>query len=813
MRGPRCAPYCESLEDRTCPAFTASALGGTLAFTGTDLDDVLVVSVQNGNLWYNANNADSPNTDSHVAIADVSKLMVAGLAGNDKIDLSGLAGITLRPFATIELHGDAGADTLIGSGNTELLFGGPGPDLLEGGAGDDGLDGSDGGVQFDPRALIVAWTGRVDDNDLSADTLRGDDGRDLLIGGAGDDVLQGGAGNDELIGEAGADRLEGGDGDDELIGGIPLYATPGLNFPLNPAGLRDLDPAGNDSLLGEAGNDLLLGGNGANVLDGGAGSDQVKAIPDPGQTILTNDRLAGANIDRLSGVESVTLGEETFSSTADSAVAIDASAFTLGPVTLLGSPADDTLIGGAGADLLDGRAGNDLIFASDTDSVVASAGNDTVVRSAAPPVTQPQPNLPPDVVFVEHLYGDLLGRGSDPGGLAFWTARLAAGEQRQNLISDFLQSPERQARVIDGFYRSWLRRPASPDEVQAWLATRRVGATLEQIEAAVLGSDEYVSTVASGKADGFLAALYSDLLGRPIDESGALGFGNLLATGASRTQVAELILDSQEYHARIVQQLYQALLGRSADADGLAFFTDLLAQTNRLETVEGTILRSAEYFRRASGNASQQFVAKLYRDLLQRKQDPAGIAFWSDLLDTDQRTPRQVAAQILASRDARAVELDRLYQQFLGRGVDPAGLAFYGDELAAGGAQATIQAQVAGSAEFLAVRGGGTPMGFLEGLYQVALGRPVDAAAQASFGVPLSAGLISREEVADRVFQSAEYQGLLVQDLYQRYLGRAAAAAEQASLIDALRQGASVIDVQAGIVGSQEYYRLATRSQ
>lgn len=49
------------------------------------------------------------------------------------------------------------------------------------------------------------------------DTLTGSGGSDWLDGGAGNDTLTGGAGNDWLSGGAGTDRLDGGAGDDVLI--------------------------------------------------------------------------------------------------------------------------------------------------------------------------------------------------------------------------------------------------------------------------------------------------------------------------------------------------------------------------------------------------------------------------------------------------------------------------------------------------------------------------------------------------------------------------------------------------------------------
>ena len=52
-----------------------------------------------------------------------------------------------------------------------------------------------------------------------ADTLEGDDGRDLILGLAGDDTLTGHGGDDQIEGGKGADLIDGGAGNDLLYGG------------------------------------------------------------------------------------------------------------------------------------------------------------------------------------------------------------------------------------------------------------------------------------------------------------------------------------------------------------------------------------------------------------------------------------------------------------------------------------------------------------------------------------------------------------------------------------------------------------------
>lgn len=97
-----------------------------------------------------------------------------------------------------------------------------------------------------------------------ADSLVGEQGRDLLFGYQGDDTLAAYGGNDTLYGGAGNDRLDaylgnnllfGGKGNDELVA-----------------------DAGNDTLFGGQGNDLLSGYDGNDFLSGDSGNDTLVGI-------------------------------------------------------------------------------------------------------------------------------------------------------------------------------------------------------------------------------------------------------------------------------------------------------------------------------------------------------------------------------------------------------------------------------------------------------------------------------------------------------------------------------------------------------
>jgi hypothetical protein len=110
------------------------------------------------------------------------------------------------------------------------------------------------------------------------------------------------------------------------------------------------------------------------------------------------------------------------------------------------------------------------------------------------------------------------------------------------------------------------------------------------------GSQEYFDQRGGGTNDGFLSALYQDILGRAIDPSGKAAFEQALANGITRAQVAAQLFASAEYEQNLVNGYYATYLHRTADPGGLAFFSGQLANGTRDEDVLAQMLGSQEYF-------------------------------------------------------------------------------------------------------------------------------------------------------------------------------------------------------------------------
>ncbi len=149
-----------------------------------------------------------------------------GAEGND----------TLQSIENVQ--GSFDNDTLVGDANMNTFVGGWGDDWLTGGQGDDTLIGGkdvDWASYSDATAAVTVdltsgtATGGAGNDMLQEienaqgskfnDTLKGNDGNNILDGGAGNDALNGGGGMDTLKGGAGNDTLDGKQDKDTLTGG------------------------------------------------------------------------------------------------------------------------------------------------------------------------------------------------------------------------------------------------------------------------------------------------------------------------------------------------------------------------------------------------------------------------------------------------------------------------------------------------------------------------------------------------------------------------------------------------------------------
>jgi uncharacterized protein (TIGR03118 family) len=217
---------------------------------------------------------------------------------------------------------------------------------------------------------------------------------------------------------------------------------------------------------------------------------------------------------------------------------------------------------------------------------------DGLFGSLAPTITGT-----PNQRFVDQVYQNLLNRQADAMGLAFWSGQLDAGTATRTQIVQAIEGSTEFAQiVVQKAYTQFLHRSADPAGLNMWVGALLSGQTIEQVDAAIVGSPEYFQNRGGGTNSGFLTALYQDALNRAPDAGGQAFFLAQLNGGATTAQVAAQIFASTEYQQNLVKGWYQTFLRRTADPMGLSFFVGLLQSGSRDRDVVAAILASNEFF-------------------------------------------------------------------------------------------------------------------------------------------------------------------------------------------------------------------------
>jgi hypothetical protein len=160
------------------------------------------------------------------------------------------------------------------------------------------------------------------------------------------------------------------------------------------------------------------------------------------------------------------------------------------------------------------------------------------------------------------------------------------------MVATLTSTAEYRRAVVDGFYRDYLGRPADTSGLAVW--SPWATALRTEVQAKLLASDEYYGQ-AGGTNDGFVDALYQDVLGRSADAGAKATFGSWLAAGRTRADVARTVLTSPQGYGHVVEQLYERLLRRGSDASGRRYWRARLADGMSVERLIASIASSREY--------------------------------------------------------------------------------------------------------------------------------------------------------------------------------------------------------------------------
>lgn len=256
----------------------------------------------------------------------------------------------------------------------------------------------------------------------------------------------------------------------------------------------------------------------------------------------------------------------------------------------------------------------------------------------------------------------------------------------------------------------------------------------------------------------------------------------LLAFALSLSVFAPVISTPQAHAApvatagpddRSVDRLYLAYFERVPDAAGQAYWESQLGNGMTLAAISDQFARSPEFVDLYGGVADAAFVQLVYRNVLDRVPDAAGLEHWTGQLQLGAVTRGDVmlgfsdsmefkeATGIIGlppfGADGRSVE--RLYLAYLNRDADGPGLAFWNSELDRGLPLSAVSQAFASSPEFTDTYGQLGDTAFVHLVYNNVLGRAPDAGGLAHWIAQLSAGSIDRGGVMLAFSDSPEFKG------------------------------------------------------
>jgi hypothetical protein len=197
----------------------------------------------------------------------------------------------------------------------------------------------------------------------------------------------------------------------------------------------------------------------------------------------------------------------------------------------------------------------------------------------------------------------------------------------------------------------------------------------------------------------FVTGLYFDLLHRQPQVPEVASWMALMdTTGASRGQVASSFLGSGEYQSGVIVNDYQTFLGRSPEAGVVPAWLTAMQQGLTAQPLLASLLSSNEYYQK-QGGTNAAWLTGLYRDLLGRQPDVAGLAAWNQALQGG-KSRDDVARAFVYSGEADTQLVQAAYRNILGRTADASGLANWSSALSQGLTVEQLAQTLAASQEY-----------------------------------------------------------------------------------------------------------------
>jgi hypothetical protein len=190
-------------------------------------------------------------------------------------------------------------------------------------------------------------------------------------------------------------------------------------------------------------------------------------------------------------------------------------------------------------------------------------------------------------------------------------------------------------------------------------------------------SDWFGSTQEIVGSPEFVTAAYADVLGREPDSASEIYWIGRIASGMSRTDMANAFNNSDEYRINKIREAYHNALRREPDPGGAAYWLGAL-QRGELspENVYSTFLYMNEMYDVQGGGTNPGYITSMYRELLNRDPDPVGLNYWTTRLNNGE-SRSAVSNSIWYSPEKYNVRVTDAFSELLGRTASPADQAYW----------------------------------------------------------------------------------------------------------------------------------------
>jgi hypothetical protein len=278
---------------------------------------------------------------------------------------------------------------------------------------------------------------------------------------------------------------------------------------------------------------------------------------------------------------------------------------------------------------------------STTTTTTTTTTTSTTTTTAKPVTTTVTTTYKPTAEgFVRRMYNIVLNREADSAGLKNWTNQLNnRTKSAADIIMAFFNSSEYQKRnksseqmVID-CYKAMLNRGPDAAGKANWKKYLDTGMTIQVVCKGIVGSSEFKNLCKSYginpgtitikyardenyERTAFVYRLYQNCLGRTPDKTGLENWCKNLKNGTTGAQAVKGFFKSKEFTGKklsnrnFVETIYRTMLGRAGDSAGLNSWTKQLSNGKSRTDIINGFLFSGE-FKKQCANAGIKVGSKI----------------------------------------------------------------------------------------------------------------------------------------------------------------------------------------------------------